>query len=80
MSLQSLFVFLMEWDLATFAQLRKCWKLELIFSSGTGMQDWYNVLASWMNHSFESELGCPNWFEKSACSKLPCHVLMNQVR
>ena len=24
-------------------------KLELIFKSGTGVQDWYNVVAAWLN-------------------------------
>ena len=37
--------------------LRKCWKLELIFRSGTGVEDWYNVLAplAWL-------IGLPPFF------------------
>ena len=36
--------------------LRKCWKLELIFRSGTGVQDWYRVLAPWLHLS--NNLSC----------------------
>lgn len=49
-----------------FGHLRKCWKLELIFKSGTGLHDWFNVVAS--------QLGCvanvcPCWYSEP---QLPC--------
>ena len=28
---------------------RKTWKLDLIFKSGTGLQDWYKVVACWQH-------------------------------